>query len=140
MEVEDEELKRLYEKFSSDPYCRLLGIKLLELKRGYSKVSLKVTGDMLNFHGVVHGGLILSLADAAFAAASNSHNRVAVALNININYRRPVKAGEELIAEAFEESLGKATALYRMMVKDSAGNIVAICEGLVYRRDEPVVN
>ena len=95
---------------------------------------------MLNFHGVVHGGLILSVADAAFAAANNSYNRVAVALNINISYRRPVRAGEELIAEAFEESLGKATALYRMVVKDSAGNVVAICEGLVYRHDEPIVS
>ncbi|PCN49912.1 phenylacetic acid degradation protein PaaD [Candidatus Geothermarchaeota archaeon ex4572_27] len=136
----DGELKRLFDKFSQDPYCRLLGIRLLELKRGYSKVALRVTEDMLNFHGVAHGGLILSVADAAFAAASNSHNRVAIALNININYRRPVRAGEELVAEAFEESLGRTTALYRVVVRDSAGNVVAICEGLAYRRDEPVVS
>jgi acyl-CoA thioesterase len=137
--LEEEELGRLYEKFSQDPYCRLLGVRLLELRRGYSRVSLRVTGDMLNFHGVAHGGLILSLADAAFAAASNSHNQVAVALNVNINYRKPVRAGEDLVAEAFEESLGKNTALYKMVVKNSAGQLVAICEGLVYRRDERVL-
>ena len=133
------ELERLFEKFSLDPYCRLLGIRLVELKRGYSRVTLRVSEEMLNFHGVAHGGLILSLADAAFAAASNSHNQVAVALNININYRRPVRAGEELTAEAFEENLGKTTALYRMVVKNSAGQLVALCQGLVYRREEPVL-
>lgn len=135
----EEELERLYAKFSQDPYCRLLGIRLVELRRGYSKVSLKVTEEMLNFHGVAHGGLILSLADAAFAAASNSHNQVAVALNININYRRPVHAGEELTAEAFEESLGKNTALYKMAVKDSSGRLVAVCEGLVYRLGKAIL-
>ncbi len=132
-------LERLYEKFRGDPYCRLLGIELVELRPGYSRVKLKVTEDMMNFHGVAHGGLILSLADAAFAAASNSHNKVAVALNININYRRPVAAGEELEAEAVEESLGKTTGLYRMTVRNAQGDLVALCEGLVYRRDEPVL-
>jgi len=137
--TERDVLERLHEKFRGDPYCRLLGIELVELRPGYSRVRLKVTEDMMNFHGVAHGGLILSLADAAFAAASNSHNKVAVALNININYRRPVAAGEELEAEAVEESLGKTTGLYRMMVRNAQGDLVALCEGLVYRRDEPVL-
>lgn len=132
-------LEKLYEKFREDPYSKLLGIELVELKPGYSKTRVKVTEDMLNFHGVAHGGLILSLADAAFAAASNSHNKVAVALNININYRRPVRAGEVLEAEAIEESLGKTTGLYRMIVRNSQGELVALCEGLVYRREEQVL-
>jgi len=132
-------LEKLYEKFREDPYSKLLGIELVELRPGYSRARVKVTEDMLNFHGVAHGGLILSLADVAFAAASNSHNKVAVALNININYRRPVVAGETLEAEAVEESLGKTTGLYRMLVRNSRGELVALCEGLVYRRDEPVL-
>lgn len=132
-------LDKLLAKFRSDSYCKLLGIELVELKPGYSRTRLKVTEEMLNFHGVAHGGLILSLADAAFAAASNSHNRVAVALNININYRRPVAAGEELEAEAVEESLGRTTGLYKLIVRNSRGELVALCEGLVYRRDEPIV-
>lgn len=137
--AEEAVLAKLLEKFRSDPYCRKLGIELIELKPGYSRVRMRVGEDMLNFHGVAHGGLILSLADAAFAAASNSRNRVAVALNININYRRPVGAGEELEAEAVEESLGRTTALYKMVVRNSKGELVAVCEGLVYRHDRPVV-
>ena len=124
---------------SQDPYANTLGIRVLEVKKGYGKVSLTIREDMLNFHGVAHGGLIASLADVAFAAASNSHNRKALALNLNINYRRPAKAGDTLIAEAFEESLGKTTALYKIIVRDSRGNIIAVCQGLVYRMDEPIL-
>ncbi|MHC1628425.1 MAG: PaaI family thioesterase [Candidatus Nezhaarchaeales archaeon] len=76
---------------------------------------------------------------ASNTEASNSHNRKALALNLNINYRRPAKAGDTLIAEAFEESLGKTTALYKIIVRDSRGNIIAVCQGLVYRMDEPIL-
>lgn len=132
-------IKRIHEKVSQDPYANLLGIEILELREGYAKTSITVKSEMLNFHGVAHGGLIASLADVAFAAASNSHNRKALALNLSINYRRPVKAGETIVAEAFEESLGDTTALYRIAVKDSKGVLVAAGQGLVYRTKEPVV-
>ena len=139
MNMNSENLEKLREKFNCDPYSKLLGIELLEVKEGYGKASLTIRDDMLNFHGVAHGGLIASLADVAFAAASNSHNRRALALNLNINYRRPAKAGDTLIAEAFEESLGKTTALYKIIVRDSRGDIIAVCQGLVYRMDEPIL-
>ena len=139
MNTNREKLEKLREKFNYDPYSKLLGIELLEVKEGYGKASLTIRDDMLNFHGVAHGGLIASLADVAFAAASNSHNRKALALNLNINYRRPAKAGDTLIAEAFEESLGKTTALYKIIVRDSRGDIIAVCQGLVYRMDEPIL-
>jgi len=122
-----------------DPYANALGIKVLEIGEGYAKASLTVGENMLNFHGVAHGGLIASLADVAFAAASNSRNRKAVALALNISYRRPVKAGETLVAEAFEESLGERTALYEIVVRNSKGDLVASCQGLVYRMDEAVI-
>jgi len=139
LSVDCEILEKLREKFSNDPYAKLLGVELLEVKEGYGRASLTIRDDMLNFHGVAHGGLIASLADVVFAAASNSHNKKAVALNLSINYRKPAKAGDILIAEAFEESLGKHTALYRIVVQNSKGDVIAIGQGLVYRLEEPVV-
>lgn len=136
---EHEFLERILKKVRGDPYANMLGIRVLEVREGYAKASLAVSEDMLNFHGVAHGGLIASLADVAFGAASNSRNKKAVALTLSISYRRPVKAGETLVAEAFEESLGKRTALYRIVVKNSRGDLVASCQGLVYRMDEVVV-
>jgi acyl-CoA thioesterase len=132
-------LKGILERVRDDPYANALGIKVLEIGEGYAKASLTVGENMLNFHGVAHGGLIASLADVAFAAASNSRNRKAVALALNISYRRPVKAGETLVAEAFEESLGERTALYEIVVRNSKGDLVASCQGLVYRMDEAVI-
>jgi acyl-CoA thioesterase len=132
-------LKGILERVRDDPYANALGIKVLEIGEGYAKASLTVGENMLNFHGVAHGGLIASLADVAFAAASNSRNRKAVALALNISYRRPVKAGETLVAEAFEESLGERTALYKIVVRNSEGDLVASCQGLVYRMDEAVI-
>jgi len=131
-------IERVLEKVRRDPYANTLGIEVLEIREGYAKASLTVGENMLNFHGVAHGGLIASLVDVAFAAASNSRNRKAVALTLSISYRRPATAGETLVAEAFEESLGERTALYRIAVKNSRGDLVASCQGLVYRMDEPV--
>ncbi|MEM4576374.1 MAG: hotdog fold thioesterase [Candidatus Nezhaarchaeales archaeon] len=138
MSEREELLEKIREKVRRDPYANLLGIEVLELREGYAKASLIVRDDMVNFHGVAHGGLIASLADVTFAAASNSRNKKALALNLNVSYRRPVKAGETIIAEAFEESLGDTTALYRIVVKNSKGSLVAVCQGLVYRMNEPV--
>jgi len=93
---------------------------------------------MLNFHGIPHGGAIFSLADAAFAAASNSHGTRAVALEMTVHYLAAAEAGTTLYAEAQEEKLGKRTALYRIRVTDPDGNLIASCQGLVYRRDRPL--
>jgi acyl-CoA thioesterase len=121
---------------SRDPYARFLGIELLELREGYSKVTMTVGEHMLNFFGIPHGGVIFSLADAAFAAASNSHGQVAVALNVNISFLAAVAVGTRLYAEATEESLGRRTALYRLSVTAEDGTAVALCHGTVYRKNQ----
>jgi len=127
---------RIREVIKGDRFSRFMGIELLELREGYSKVAMTVKGDMLNFHGIAHGGAIFSLADAAFAAASNSHGQRALALCMSISYRSPAKEGMRLVAEAFEESLGNRTALYRIAVRSEDGELIASCQGTVYRKAE----
>jgi len=72
----------VYQKISQDPFARWMGIGLQELRPGYSRVAMMLTPQMVNFHGIPHGGAIFALADAAFATASNSHGQTAVALSI----------------------------------------------------------
>jgi len=79
------DLIKIRERIDSDKFAKFLGINLLDLKTGYSKVTMTITDDMLNFHNVAHGGAIFSLADAAFAAASNSYGQTSLALCMNIN-------------------------------------------------------
>ena len=128
--------QQLMLKFRQNPYAQLLGIELLEVRSGYSRVSMLVREDMVNFNGIPHGGAIFSLADEAFGAASNSHRQVAVALNIEISYLKMVEVGAKLIAEATEEHLGNRTALYHITVSTDEGELIASCHGMVYRRKE----
>ena len=127
------ELARVLAKLKSDNYASFLGVRITKIERGYAKAEVTVAEHMLNFNEVAHGGFIYSLADVAFAAACNSYNQTAVALSFHITYRRPVTIGMRLIAEASEESSGKTTALYKIVVRTDGQRIVAICEGLAYK-------
>ena len=124
--------------FARDGFAQLLGIEIIELAKGYAKAACTIREDMLNFLGLPHGGAIFSLADAAFAAASNSHGQKSVALNVNISYLAAAQPGERLYAQAREEKLGKRTALYTIRVTNEENQPIAICQGLVYRRGQSV--
>jgi acyl-CoA thioesterase len=126
-----EDFKDMVEK---DPFGHLLGIRLDKVEPGYAKTRVKVRGEFQNFSGYVHGGLIFSLADQAFAAASNSLESLALALQMSINYFSPPAVEDELTAEARQIHLGKKISVYRIKVKDSSGKLIADCQGTVYQK------
>ncbi len=129
--------ERINDYIQQDPYARSFGASVEILEPGHSRVTLTVSDDMVNFHGVTHGGAIFSLGDMAFAAASNSRGQSAVALNVAINFLKATKAGDTLIAEAEEQHASGPVALYDISVRDAAtGELVAKSENLVYRKKE----
>lgn len=119
-----------------DPFARYLGVELVEVRPGYAVARLVVTKAMLNINGVTHGGVLFTLADTAFEAASNSRGAAALALNVNLNFVKACGPGECLTATATEENLTRRTGLYRILVVDGAGGLVAEMAGLVYRKDK----
>jgi acyl-CoA thioesterase len=121
-----------------DRLAGLLGMRLEEVSPGACRVSLEVTRDMLNAVGLTHGGVTYSLADFAFAVASNSHGTVAVALTTQMSYPAASRAGDRLIATSHEESRGSKTGLYRITVHTGAGKLVGAFSGTVFRRDDPL--
>jgi len=121
-------------RLEKDALARHLGIKLLDMEPGYARATMKVGPELLNFNGLTHGGAIFSLADVVFAAASNAHGPVALALNVNINFLKGTSEGAILTATAREENLTRRTGIYRLEVRDDKGEMVALAEGLVYRR------
>ncbi len=133
-------IENLKSKITADPFAQSMGIELLEMKPGYSRMAMALQPHMVNFHGTPHGGAIFTLADAAFAAACNSHGQVAVALSMTINYRAAVAPDTRLLVEAVEESLGGRTGLYRMTVTadDKQKTLVAVCDGTAYRKKEMI--
>lgn len=131
--------KALLDKLQSDPYAKMLGIKVDEIAEGYAKVSMKIQENMLNFHGSTNGGVVFSLADVAFAIASNSHGQTAVGVNMNMSYMAASFPGEILYCEGKEETKNPKLGLYRMEVTNENGDLVAIAEGMVYRKKQQVV-
>jgi acyl-CoA thioesterase len=121
------------EKIRSDPYCERLDIDVTELEPGRARVEMTVTEDLCNFHETPHGGAVYSLADAAFAAASNSHGDDAYALEANISYLDTVDVGETIAATAEETYVGGRTAEYEVVVTDADEDRVATFRGRVYR-------
>lgn len=116
-----------------DAYCETLGIELRSLEPGLAQTRLEVTDDLTNFHGTPHGGAIYSLADAAFAAASNSRGETAVALETNISYLEAVDVGTELTATATETHESGRTAEYEVVVTDEDEERIATFRGRVYK-------
>lgn len=116
-----------------DSFRELLGVQVLEVKEGYAKMSMKVTKNHTNFHGVTHGGALFSLADCAFAEAVNFPDKVAVAVQVSINFLKPSAEGDTLIAEAVKVSEGKTFGLYNITVRKE-DKIVAVFSGLAYKQ------
>ena len=119
--------------YAEDDASRNLGIRLEAVGAGWARMSMPVTGEMLNGHRVCHGGYIFSLADSAMAFASNSRNRVSVAQFCSITFLRPGRAGSLLLAEAREQADAGRTGMYAVEVREKDGEVVAVFSGAVRR-------
>jgi acyl-CoA thioesterase len=121
----------------NDAFAKFLGATVTIVSPGHSRVSLTVTRQMTNFHGITHGGVIFALGDLAFAAAGNSRGQVAVALNVSICFLNPSKVGDRLVAEAKECHLAGRTGLYEITVVEAqSGTLIARSQDLVYRKKQ----
>lgn len=118
---------------ASDSFSRELGITLVSSSPGTATLQLGITEKHLNSHGTVHGGVIYSLADAAFAVASNSHGIPSVAINTSITYMKAASDGI-LTAEATEFSKNPKLGSYIIEVTDQNKEKIAIFQGLCYRK------
>lgn len=135
MPTETERQNAIAAHIFKDPFVRKLGGRFEAIRPGYSRVALTVADDMVNFHGMTHGGLIFALADMAFAAASNSHGQTAVALNASITFLKASRPGDQLVAEAREIQAGGRTAVYDITVREAQSQTLLACkQATVYRR------
>ncbi len=121
--------------FFNDRYARFSKIEIEDVAEGYCKVKMEIDDIHLNALDIVHGGAIYTLADFAFAVASNSRGRAAVSVNASITYFKPPR-GQFLYAETEEINLGNRLATYQVKVYDDQGTSVALFTGTVYRTDK----
>ncbi len=120
---------------SGDRWAALTGARLVEVREGYARTTLRLADRHLNGVDVVQGGAVFTLADFAFAAACNSTGRVAVAVDVSISYVKGVARGA-LVAEAREEAVTNRLSTCLVRVTDEAGDLVALFKGTAYRKAE----
>lgn len=125
----------LHEFLQKDEFARNTGIRLLEVKEGYSKASMEVTRYHMNAGGTTQGGAIFTLADFALAAAANSHGKLSLTLTSGIHFFRTSGPGDVLTAQAREKFIHKRTSFYQVDVTNQEGELIASLESTMYRKD-----
>jgi len=121
--------------FAGDRYAALTGVEIVEAGTGYCKARLTIEDRHLNAANVIQGGAIFTLADLAFAVASNSHGQIALAINVNISFLRGKSTGT-LYATATEVGEPKRLGAYDVLVTDELGIIIARFNGMVFRKNQ----
>jgi acyl-CoA thioesterase len=123
--------------FKGDRLAEYLGIELVDVSEGGAVSRMEVREEHMNGIGTVHGGAIFTLADFTFAVAANSHGRVTVAINVSISFMKAATSGT-LTAVAKEVSLNPRIASYTVNVCDDEGDLVAIFQGMAYRKKNKI--
>lgn len=116
-----------------DLFSQWLGIEILDVREGYSRIRMTLRQEMLNGFGIIHGGIAFSFADSAFAFACNNRNNLSVALDTSINFTKPTQPGDVLTAEAKELHNGRSTGLYLIAVSNQRNEQVALFKGTCFR-------
>ena len=118
--------------YARDAAARSLGITVESVAPGRARCRMQVRPDMLNGHATCHGGLIFTLADAAFAYACNTCDRVTVAMGAQITFVAPAREGDVLFADAEERSRAVRTGVYDVEVTREDGTLIALFRGNAY--------
>ena len=116
-----------------DLFSQWLGIEVIDVAEGYSKIKMTVRKEMVNGFGIAHGGIAFSLADSAFAFACNSDGKVTVALDTNMSFPKVVKVGDVLIAEGKRLNQTRSTGLYFIEIKNQNDELVGVFKGTCFR-------
>jgi len=123
--------------FAGDRYAALTGVEILEAGAGYCKARLEIQDKHLNAANVIQGGAIFTLADLAFAVASNGHGQLALAINVNISFLQGKSAGT-LYATATEVGEPRRLAAYDVLITDEQDRVIARFNGMAYRKNQSV--
>ena len=129
----------IYRAVETEPFARVLNMKLITLELGHSVVEMDYVPDQMdNIYQRAHGGALFALIDEAFETAGQTDGTIAVALNVNVTYIVSPEPGTRLRAEAREIASTRRTASYDIRVTDGDGDLIATCQALAYRTGKPI--
>ncbi len=115
--------------YARDRASQWLGLKIVDVREGYARMTMEVKSHMANGHDIGHGGLTFALADSTFAFACNSYNINAVAAACSIEFVAPTRVGDVLTATAQEQVLMGRNGIYDVRVTNQRNEVVALFRG-----------
>jgi acyl-CoA thioesterase len=125
-----EQISILTDKIKTEPITSFLQSEIVEISEGYSKVSLVMRPEFQNFHGIIFGGIIMSIADQAFGAASNSMAYPSVASTLNVYFISSAKVGDTLTAEGRVIKSGRKAGFTEVTVVNQDNKLIAKATGV----------
>ena len=128
-----EDIRKFFEE--RDKFANYVGIEIVDISPGRAKVKMDIKKHHLNGLSIVHGAVLFTLADYAFAIASNSHGKAAVSINSTMSFLKAVSKGT-IYAEAIELSKNPKLATYKVDVVHEEGELLAVFQGTVYRKKQ----
>ena len=128
-ENKEQQISLLTDKIKTEPITSFLQSEILEISEGYSRGSLVMRPEFQNFHGIVFGGIIMSLADQAFGSASNSMAYPSVASNLNVYFIASAKVGDTLTAEGRAIKSGRKAGFTEVTAVNQDNKLAAIATG-----------
>ncbi|MBT8196179.1 MAG: hotdog fold thioesterase [Bacteroidia bacterium] len=125
---------------SKDKFSEWLGIEVVEIKPGFSKLKMQIREEMLNGFDILHGGVSFSLADSALAFASNSHGRLSLAIEAGMSFPKAVLVNDVITATANQVSLTNKLGTYDIKIHNQKNELVGLFKGTVYRTSKNIVD
>jgi acyl-CoA thioesterase len=123
------DLSEMRVKFDDSPCAVYMGMKLVDLSKGYAKVRMELKKEHLNWENMVHGGIVTTVLDQAFGCACNTLDNIHVAVQMNVHFMKAPAVGETIYAESKVLHAGKRMGTSEMKVCDSKGNEIARATG-----------
>lgn len=128
---------KLMKLLDNDRFAALVGIELVKVQPGYAVAKMEITEKHLNGVNIIQGGAIFTLADFAFAAASNACGQITVGINASISYFQ-ASNGKTLIAEAKEVAVSQKIANYNVDVFNENKDHIARLSITGYKKNENI--
>jgi acyl-CoA thioesterase len=124
---------------NTDYFSQWMGVQVLDVKEGYSKIQMTLRREMLNGFGIAHGGISFAFADSAFAFACNSDGKITVALDVSISFPKAAKEGDTLYAEAKRIHVTRKTGLYMVEVTNQHNELLALFKGTCFKTEKDLL-
>lgn len=132
--MDDANITFAREIVARDPMASFLGIRLEEVRRAYSRLSVEIRPEYLNAHDRAHGMILSSMIDQAAAVAANSMEYDVLLVELKINYLAAAAPGERITAEARPVDIKKSLSLWTVDVRGASGTLIATGQALGYHR------